>query len=95
MRKARFRRRFPSHPGAAGATAVTATVMTLCTLVSGCGTLDAADIEARQYRQAEFEAQFRDYRRRCLARGGQIVIDARRGLARDGLPNRGDRYACV
>ena len=67
----------------------------LCAWIGGCGTLDESELAARQYRQADYEARFRIYRSRCLARGGRIMIDARSSLARDGMPRRGDRYACT
>lgn len=69
-------------------------IVTAAVLVSGCISLTDAQLEAREYRRADFRNQFMDYRQRCLAAGGKIFIDAKQSLDRDGLPHRGDRYLC-
>ena len=63
-------------------------------LATGCISLSEAQIEAREYRRADFRNQFIDYRQRCLAAGGKIIIDAKQSLDRKDLPHRGDRYYC-
>lgn len=51
--------------------------------------------DEREYRRLQFEEQFVDFRRRCWARGGRVVIDAKQGLRRGDIPHRGDRYICA
>lgn len=63
-------------------------------LVTGCISLTEAQLEARDYRRADFVNQFLDYRARCRAIGGKVFIDAKQSLDRNGLPHRGDRYHC-
>lgn len=63
-------------------------------LVTGCISLTEAQLEARDYRRADFVNQFLDYRQHCQAIGGKIFIDAKQSLDRKGLPHRGDRYYC-
>ena len=71
-----------------------AAVLPALIVLSGCVSLTEAQLEARDYRRIDFKQQFIDYRQRCLAAGGKIIIDAKQGLDRHDLPNRGDRYYC-
>lgn len=64
-------------------------------ILSGCISLSDAQLEARDYRRADFKNQFLDYRQRCHARGGRIYIDAKQSLSGDDVPHRGDRYSCI
>lgn len=64
-------------------------------LAGGCISLTEAQLEARDYRRADFRNQFIDYRQRCLANGGKIIIDAKQSLGRNDMPHRGDRYYCI
>ena len=63
-------------------------------LLAGCATMSADQLDARQYREVDHASKFRDYRSRCLSRGGRIYIAASQSLGRDGVPARGDRYFC-
>lgn len=81
MRKPRFQRAAALLPAAA-------------LLASGCITLTEAQLEARDYRRADFTNRYVDYRKRCLAAGGRIIIDAKQPLGRNDIPHRGDRYYC-
>lgn len=63
-------------------------------LATGCISLTEAQLEAREYRRADFRNQFIDYRQRCLAASGRIIVDAKQSLDRNDLPHRGDRYYC-
>ena len=63
-------------------------------LAAGCISLTEAQLEAREYRRADFRNQFTDYRQACLAAGGTIIIDAKQSLDRNDMPHRGDRYYC-
>ena len=64
-------------------------------IAAGCMSLSDAQLEARDYRRADFGNQFKDFRQRCRARGGKIVIEANQSLGRGDLPHRGDRYFCM
>lgn len=79
--------RIPSIPRSAG-------ILPVVLVATGCISLTEAQLEARDYRRADFRNQFIDYRQRCLASGGKIFIDAKQSLDRDDLPHRGDRYYC-
>ena len=63
-------------------------------LATGCISLTEAQLEARDYRRADFVNEFLDYRQRCRAIGGKVFIDAKQSLDRKGLPHPGDRYYC-
>lgn len=64
-------------------------------LASGCATMTADQLEARDNRRANFELQFTEFRRQCLAGGKRVYIDALQKVGRDGLPQVGDRYHCI
>ncbi len=63
-------------------------------LATGCISLTEAQLEARDYRRVDFQQQFIDFRQRCRAAGGRVIIDAKQALDRRDLPHRGDRYYC-
>lgn len=69
-------------------------ILSTIVLVSGCASLTEAQLEARDYRRFDFKHQFIDFRQRCLAAGGRVIIDAKQSLDRHDLPRRGDRYYC-
>ncbi len=71
-----------------------AAIMPALLFTTGCVSLTEAQLEARDYRRVEFKQQFIDFRQRCRAAGGRIIIDANQSLDRHDLPNRGDRYYC-
>ena len=60
----------------------------------GCASLSEAELERRAYDRANFEAEFIDYRARCMMRGKRIWISARGTVGRDGIPAPGDVYYC-
>jgi len=62
--------------------------------VSACSTTLTPEQEARRYDRMDYQAQFRDFRTRCLAADGTIFIDARKRPLRPGMPEPGDRYYC-
>ncbi|MDX1518448.1 MAG: hypothetical protein R3288_16485 [Woeseiaceae bacterium] len=72
-----------------------AVILPALLLITGCISLTEAQLEARDYRRIDFKQQFIDFRQRCSAAGGRIIIDAKQGLDRHDLPNRGDRYYCL
>lgn len=69
-------------------------ILPVMLLATACVSLTDAQLEARDYRRIDFKQQFVDFRQRCRAAGGKIIIDAKQGLDRHDLPNRGDRYYC-
>ena len=66
----------------------------LAASLTACAPLPERAQEAREYRRADFENQFLDYRRRCHAAGKRIMIMANGKVGHDGVPNRGDYYTC-
>ena len=62
--------------------------------IAAC-TLTPDQRDEREYRRLQFEDQFVDFRQRCWARGGRVVIDAKQGLRKGNIPRRGDRYICA
>ena len=62
--------------------------------LTACATLSEAELEARQYERTDYQERFRDFRRRCLAGGGMIIVNAPTSIDRDGVPGPGSRYTC-
>jgi hypothetical protein len=64
-------------------------------LVSACAAPSEKQIEAREYREAEKQAEFQDFHRRCLRSGGILVVEASKGrLKRNSLPAHADSVSC-
>lgn len=70
-------------------------VALLALATTGCTTLSESQLDAREYRQVDFQEQFKAYRMQCLAAGKRVYIDAQQRIARNGLPRPGDRYFCA
>lgn len=51
--------------------------------------------DIRDYDRLDFEALFREFSRRCKARGGILVIDRTGRLRKNGTPRRTDSYRCM
>ena len=62
--------------------------------LTACATLSEAELEARQYERTDYQERFRDFRRRCLAGGGKVIVNAPTRIDRDGVPYPGSRYIC-
>ncbi len=60
----------------------------------GCAAISEEQTEARERIRTDFKEKFIAYKRQCFARGGQVFIDAKDTLARDGTPHKGDHYFC-
>ena len=71
------------------------TIVIAPAFLAGCATMTEAQIEARTYRNAMYEAEFLDYRAVCENAGRRVFIDARNTVGRDGIPTYGDRYYCM
>jgi len=82
-------------PNAAGRLYVCAILIGTVFLTEGCTTMTEQQLQAREYRNTEFELQFREFRRQCVAGGKRVFIDAIQKVGRDGLPHNGDRYYCA
>ena len=64
--------------------------------VSGCSTITAAQLEAKEYRRTEFRNQFLEDRARCAASGRRLTVFAAGGaLDRHGIPRSRVRYYCT
>ncbi|MEM9303432.1 MAG: hypothetical protein AAGE01_15050 [Pseudomonadota bacterium] len=61
----------------------------------GAGLAAEQNRDVRALLDHQHRAQFLADRRRCLARGGRIVIQASSSLGRQSIPKRGDRYLCT
>jgi hypothetical protein len=63
-------------------------------VMAGCS-ITEKQREARQYRDAEWRAEFLEYRAKCKTDGGRLVVhgDTQRHR-RYGIPDYGDFYAC-
>lgn len=65
-------------------------------LVSGCAPITSAQLDAIEYRRAEFRNQFIEDKARCDAAGRRMTIIAYGGaLDRDGIPKTRVRYYCT
>ncbi len=63
--------------------------------LAACASLTEEQLEAREYRNADWENKFADYRVRCARVGGRVLIYAHSGsIGNDGVPMRGDYYTC-
>ncbi|MEM8816718.1 MAG: hypothetical protein AAGE85_12905 [Pseudomonadota bacterium] len=81
------------HPGNRWLPVKTGIVL-LAAGLTACASLPEHAQEARDYRRADFENRFIDYRQRCHASGRRVVIMASGKVGMDGIPNRGDYYTC-
>ncbi len=70
------------------------TACLLLALIAGCAPLTEEELAEREYRLGELRAEFLEYRERCKAIGGTVVIRSRGRANTDGMPNIGDRYHC-
>lgn len=73
--------------------ALLASLLIALVAIAAC-TLTPDQRDDREYRRREFEDEFVDFRRQCLARGGWVFIDAKQTLGRGDIPHRGDHYTC-
>ena len=64
-------------------------------LLWGCAGTDTQRVELRQYSELEWRDRFFEYRRRCNASGGFVLVRATGSVARDGVPAVGDGYQCL
>ena len=62
---------------------------------AACSTMTEKEWEAREYARVEWQEQFRNDRRECLARGGNWVVDGTAELDRDDIPKRRVFYVCA
>ena len=62
--------------------------------LTACATLSEAELEARQYERTDYQERFRDFRQRCLAGGGLVIVNAPTSIDRNGVPGPGSRYTC-
>lgn len=64
-------------------------------LASGCAGVSENAREEREYREVEWQAEYSDFRRRCLNNRGIIVVQASNRLHRiQPRPAPGDQYSC-
>lgn len=62
--------------------------------LTACASLSEAELEARQYERTDYQERFRDFRQRCLAGGGLVIVNAPTSMDRNGVPGPGSRYTC-
>ena len=62
---------------------------------SACAQLTDERLEARQYRQVDWESRYVNYSRRCSHAGGRMIVRASHRIGRAGIPRRGDYYNCT
>ncbi len=75
---------------------MTASMAALAVLsASACAPLTERERDARNYRQLDFELRYLEFRERCRARGGLIVVEAGGRIGRRAAPRRTDRYRCT
>ncbi len=64
-------------------------------LVTACAPMAEVQRESRDYRNDDYALQFKEYRTRCLRRGGTVYVMASADMRRDEVPQTGDRYYCM
>ena len=69
-------------------------IMPLVLAVAGCAPLSQEEMAEREYRHEDFRARFIDYKERCEALGGNVVIRSHRKIRADRIARPGDRYHC-
>jgi len=63
--------------------------------LAGCAAVTEEQLEAREYRDVEWQAQYYAYKSDCRSKGGLIVVQGTTGrFSRDGAPAYGDIYRC-
>lgn len=63
-------------------------------IAAACAPLDERQLAERDYRRADREAVFHDFRARCRSKGKRIVIYADQRIGRDGVPGPGNVVFC-
>lgn len=65
------------------------------TLTTACVPITEEQRDAREYRDAEWRAEFIEYRAKCRNQGGNLMVrgDTQR-YGRHGVPDYGDFYTC-
>lgn len=64
-------------------------------IASACAPMSEERLEARQYRQVDWESRYVNYARRCSHAGGRMIVRASHRIGRAGIPRRGDYYNCT
>ena len=63
-------------------------------VLAGCASMTPEQRDRREYRNADWTNRFVDFRVRCHAAGGRVLILASSRTGTDGIPGRGDYYSC-
>ena len=64
-------------------------------LLGGCAAVTEEQLEAREYRDVEWQAQYFQYKANCENNGGVVVIHGTKSrFSRDNAPAFGDLYRC-
>jgi hypothetical protein len=64
-------------------------------LLAACAAPSEKEIDVREYREAEKQAELLDFRQRCRNNGGVLVIQASGGrVERNTLPDNADYFSC-
>jgi len=64
-------------------------------LATGCASVSEKSLEEREYREVEWQAEYGEFRRRCLNNRGVIVVQVSNRLYRkQPRPSPGDQYSC-
>ena len=63
-------------------------------ILPGCAPMSEQQREAHEYRTEDWKNRFLDYKRRCLASGGHMLIQASGRTGRDRVPRPGTYYTC-
>lgn len=64
-------------------------------LLAACAAPSEKAIEAREYREAERQAEFLEFRQRCRESGGILVVQGLEGrVGKSSVPGGGDQVRC-
>jgi hypothetical protein len=64
-------------------------------LLAACAAPSEKQIEAREYREAERQAEFLEFRQRCRESGGILVVQGLEGrVGKSSVPGGGDQVRC-
>lgn len=64
-------------------------------MACACTPLSQQQLEAREYRNFDWESRYADYAYRCRLAGGRVLVQASSGTSRSGVPARSDYYQCT
>ena len=64
-------------------------------LTVACTPITEREREQREYQRVDFQARYLDFRSRCQAKGGIVLLTSSSRMRGNDLPERNDKYRCM